>query len=261
MGRKESARGIEIVAVALFLCVSSSRNANATLVNLGPGAFTAQAPEITFDEVPLATVNPSITFPNTPTLGSVTVSFAGAFVGQTTSGGVPDTLVDTTPTAPLTLDLTAPQTFTTNDGAPGATSPVLSGTPTFNAPIAILFSQPVAGVGLKGGFFDAIHSTTIEAYDANGVSLGSITNSATGFEFYGLADSSGTNVIKGVSFYITGSEPAGFEIDNVTFGAADVINLPRTAAPVVSSVTAPTGIILAALLALVGYRLSARASR
>jgi len=102
---------------------------------------------------------------------------------------------------------------------------VLSGSPTFNGPIAVLFSAPVAGVGLKGGFFDAVHSTTIEAYDSTGASLGSITNSVTGFEFYGLADSTGDNVIRGISFYITGNEPAGFEIDNLTFGAADVINV------------------------------------
>ena len=56
--------------------------------------------------------------------------------------------------------------------------------------------------------------------------LGSITNSVSGFEFYGLADSTGGNVIKGISFFIIGDEPFGFQIDNVTFGAADVINPP-----------------------------------
>jgi hypothetical protein len=109
-----------------------------------------------------------------------------------------------------------------NDGA-SPTTPVLSGNPIFNGPISVLFSTPVAGVGLTGGYFDALFSTTIEAYDALGNSLGSITNSQLGFEFYGLADDSGMNVIKGISFYITGSEPAGFEIDNLTFGAAGAI--------------------------------------
>ena len=166
------------------------------------------------------------------------MSFAGAFVGQTVSGGFPVTLVDHIPSSPLTLDLTSPATFTVNDGASDS-SPVLSGTPTFNGPISMFFSKPVAGVALKGGYFDAVNSTTIEAYDANGNSLGTITNSVTGFEFYGLADSSGANVIKGVSFYITGNEPAGFEIDDVTFGAAGVIitptpSTPPTAAPAVS---------------------------
>jgi hypothetical protein len=100
----------------------------------------------------------------------------------------------------------------------------LSGTPQFNGPISVLFSTPVAGVGLKGGFFDAIGATSITAFDANGGVLGSIVNSALGFEFYGLADASGNNVISGISFYITGNEPAGFEIDNLTFGAKEAIN-------------------------------------
>ena len=236
-----SRKTLLIVACAAVL---SSRDARATLVNLGPGSFTPQAPVITFDEVPLGTTNPSIPKLNTPDLGDVTVSFAGAFVGQTVSGGFPVTLVDHIPSSPLTLDLLSPATVTVNDGAPGATSPVLSGTPTFNGPISVLFSKPVAGVALKGGYFDAVNSTTIEAYDANGNSLGTITNSVTGFEFYGLADSSGGEVIKGVSFYITGNEPAGFEIDDVTFGAASVINITPAAAPAVS----PRGMILLSLL-------------
>jgi hypothetical protein len=217
---------------ASFLTLSPfvATDARATLIDLGPGAFTPLAPVMTFDEVSLGTVNPSFTFPSVPTLGDVTVSFGGNFVGQTAGGGFPVTLTDHTPTGPLALDAASPNTVTVTDSAPGATSPVLSGSPTFNGPISIFFSVPVAGVALKGGFFDAVNSTSIEAYDANGNVLGSITNSVTGFEFYGLADSTGGSVIKGISFFITGSEPAGFQIDNVTFGAADVIN-PPTAVP------------------------------
>jgi hypothetical protein len=216
-------------ALALILCASVGQ---AALVNLGPGAFTPLAPQITFSEVALGTVNPVYNFAAVPTLGSVTVSFRGNFVGQAAGGGSPVTLTDHTPTvgSPLTLDAASPNTVTVNDGAPGATSPVLSGSPTFNGPISMLFSTPVAGVGLKGGYFDALNSTTIEAYDAMGNVLGSITNSVTGFEFYGLADASGANVIAGISFFITGPEPMGFQIDNVTFGAQDVIN-PTTPEP------------------------------
>ncbi len=116
--------------------------------------------------------------------------------------------------------------FITSDSAPGATSPILSGTPTYNGPISIFFSNPVAAVGLKGGFFDAIGATTIEAFDDSGASLGSITNSSHGFEFYGLFDNTGNN-ISGLSFYITGSEPAGFEIDDVMFGSASVVLVPE----------------------------------
>lgn len=196
-------------------------NTQAALVDLGPGSFTPLATEIDFTG-DLGLVNPVYNFTGVPDLGDMTVSFGGHFVGQTATGSFPVTLSGA-PTGPLTLDANAPDTKVVNDGAPGATSPVLSGSPTFNGPISVLFSKPVAGVGLKGGYFDAIGATTIEAFDINGVSLGSITNTMLGFEFYGLADSTGAEVISGISFYITGSEPAGFQIDNLTFGAKGVI--------------------------------------
>ena len=214
----KNARRKLLACVGGALLVGQATISHAVLIDLGPGSFMPSAQVITFDEVGLGTTNPSFSFPGLPDLGDVTVSFGGHFLGQTAGGGFPVTLVDDTPTGPLALDPAAPTTQTVNDGS-SDTSPVLSGSPTFNGPISILFSVPVAGVGLKGGFFDAIGSTTIEAYDINGNVLGSITNSVTGFEFYGLADSTGASVIKGVSFFITGDEPAGFEIDNVTFGA------------------------------------------
>ena len=215
---------------ASFLALSPlvATDARAALIDLGPGSFTPLAPVITFDEVPLGTVNPSFNFTGVPTLGNVTVSFAGNFVGQTAGGGPLFTLTDHTPTGPLTLDAASPNTVTVEDGAPGATSPVLSGTPIFSGPISLLFSVPVAHVGLKGGFFDAVDTTTIEAYDTNGNTLGSLTNSKTDFEFYGLADSSGKNVIKGISFFSTAFDPDGFQdqfqIDNVSFGAEEAVN-------------------------------------
>lgn len=128
---------------------------------------------------------------------------------------------------------------------------MLSGTPLFNGPISFGFSTPVAAVGLSGGYFDTVGATTIEAFDVNGLSLGSIVNSALGVEFYGLFDSSGSN-IAGVSFYITGSEPAGFAIDNVTLGDADVV---VTAPEPVSLAT--FGAMLAGLAA--GWRVRRRA--
>ena len=207
-----------------------SGNAFAALVNLGPGSFTPAAPVITFDSDPVGTVNPTYNFTALPGLGDVTVSFGGFFLGQSQAGS-PPTLVDPTPGNPLALDPASPQVFTAMDGSnPG--SPVLSGTPMFAGTIAMLFSTPVAGVGLQAGYFNAVGSTTIEAYDATGAVLGSIVNSQLGLEFYGLADSSGQNVISGVSFYITGDEPAGYAINDVTFGAANVITpvIPAPAA-------------------------------
>jgi len=235
-------------------------NASAALVDLGPGSFTPAAAEITYDttEFPLGTVDPSITLP-AGSLGNVTVSSAGAFVGQTVyaiHSGVNS--ISGTPTGPLTLNTAAgaATVYTANDGAPGATSPILSGDPIFNGPISILFSTPVAAVGLKGGYFDAVGSTEIQAFDVNGNSLGYIFNSALGFQFYGLADSNGTADIAGLSFYINGTEPAGFEIDDLTFGGAEVVNLP-SAPDTGSTVALLLGSVLG--LALIQKRLSVAA--
>ena len=179
--------------------------AQASLVNLGPGSFTPAASVITFSE-------PGRSVGDTDPIYSIagnTISFGEYFLGHTVIGGAVRTLTGA-PTTPLSLVQNG-RTFITNDGA-NPTSPVLSGTPLFNGPISFTFSTPVAAVGLSGGYFDAVGATTIEAFDAAGLSLGSIVNSAIGVEFYGLFDSSGSN-IAGVSFYITGSEPAGFAID------------------------------------------------
>jgi hypothetical protein len=225
-------------------------NSHAALINAGPGSFTPAATVITFDEVSLGTTNPVYDFTGLPVLGNVTVSFGGNFVGQLATTGFPVTLNPHTPTTgvPLALDPNAPQTFTTND-ASATTSPTLSGTPTFNGPISVLFSVPVAGVGLTGGYFNGVHSTSIEAYDSLGNVLGSITNSVEGFEFYGLVDSSGLNVISGISFFITGNEPAGFEIDNLTFGAAG-------GGGVIPGVPLPPSMLLlgSGLLGMIGWR-------
>ena len=61
--------------------------------------------------------------------------------------------------------------------------------------------------------------------------LGSITNSVTGIEFYGLATANGANSIAGIAFFITGNEPAGFAIDNVTFGSVNVLVNPPGVVP------------------------------
>ncbi len=231
-------------AIGILACTAS-----AALVDLGPGSFTPLAPVITFDEQPLGTVNPVYNFSGLPTLGDVTVSFGTNFQGQTVTGSGVRTLTGS-PTGPLTLVTEPNGTYITNDGA-SPSNPILSGDPIFNGPISIFFSKPVAGVGLSGGYFNGLHGTTIEAYDAAGNVLGSITNSVLGFEFYGLADSSGASVISGVSFYITGDEPAGFEIDNVTFGAAaDIVGVPDAGSTIVM-----LGMALAGLLGLARRKL------
>jgi hypothetical protein len=234
------------------MCIAAGavmvNKAGATLVDLGAGSFVPAAPVITYDEVAVGTINPSITV-NAGALGNVTVTAAGSFVGQTIFQVHPGVnSISGAPTGPLTLNTggTGLTVQTVSDGAPGATSPTLSGSPTFNGPISILFSKSVAAVGLKGGFFDAVGSTEIEAFDANGNSLGSIFNSVTGFQFYGLADSTGLADIAGLSFYVNGTEPNGFEIDNLTFGDASVVILP----PGVPEVGSTLGLLFGSVLGL-----------
>lgn len=193
------------------------------LFNLGQGSFVPEASTVTFDSFELGAENPVATF-DLPDLGTVEVSFGTSFVGQS-SAPLTDgvfTLSDSDPEGPLALDSDADPVFTAEDGS-ADTNPVLSGTPTFNGPISVLFSEPVAAVGLTGGFFDAVESTSIEAFDTDGNSLGLVRNTQTGFEFFGLATDTEANDIAGISFYITDDEPAGFGIDNLTFGTTEEV--------------------------------------
>lgn len=195
------------------------------LVRLDGNSFHTAASKITFDAT--GTQNPSYTLA-VGNIGDVRVTTGGWFKGQMggsleNNSGV-TTLTDRTPTAgkTLALDPNADVTFITSDNA-SPTSPILSGSPKFSGPISVLFSKAVAGVALTGGFFDASKSTYVEAFDINGHSLGRVTNTSTGIEFFGLATSNGENKIAGISFYINSSEPYGFGIDNLTFGSAATI--------------------------------------
>ena len=128
------------------------------------------------------------------------------------------------PIGPLSLDAASPDTFITGDGA-NPTSPVLSGTPTFNGGIAVLFSTDQFGVGFDGGFFDAIGSTAITAFARDGSLIGSVANTITGIEFLGLVTDDNTASIAGVFLDLIGNEPAGFAIDNIRFGGVDDIDV------------------------------------
>ena len=208
---KMKSKLIAIGALALTGLFQYS-TANAALVNLGAGAFTPAASVITFSTA--GVIDP------TYNIGGNTISFGTNFVGQTVTGLNPKSLSGSPTGGALTLIKNGGTQVVSDSANPS--SPVLSGTPMFNGPISFMFLNPVAAVGLDGGYFNALGGTTIEAFGVDGLSLGSITNSALGIEFYGLFDTVGAN-IAGVSFYITGNEPFGFAIDNVTFGNADVI--------------------------------------
>lgn len=221
------------VALAAF-ALALSAAANASVSQVQPQNFVAGSGQITFSEKPLNTTNPTY---NPADYGggvnSPIVTFGGFFTGQSLSahpttdcpGGAATACVVGTPTGPLSLDPNSPNVFITTDGA-NPTSPVLSGTPIFNGPIAILFSTDQVGVGFDGGFFDAIGSTAITAFDRQGNLLGSVSNSQTGIQFLGLVTDSGNPEIAGVFLDLVGAEPAGFGIDNIRFGVQGQVTNP-----------------------------------
>lgn len=200
------------------------------------GAFQPGSGLITFSEFSLGTANPiypPAAYGGGP--GSPTVTFEGFFQGQMLAtpancpaGAAPTGCVQGTPSSPLTLAAGAPNTTIVNDGA-NPTSPVLSGTPTFNGPIAVLFNLDVAGVGLEGGFFDNVGGTAVTAFDSAGNQLGSFSNTALGFQFLGLVTSDGSNAIRGLLFSLVGPEAAGFAIDNLRFGTSEQVEPPPSA--------------------------------
>lgn len=211
--------------VAVFVAVGT---AGADVIRIPAAAFHPDAGLITFSasEFPLGTSNPTYLPANYGGgVGAPTVTFGGFFNGQTlggSCGGLASGCVEGSPTNPLGLAAGSPSTFISQDGA-NPTSPVLSGTPLFNGPIAIYFSTDLAGVGLDGGYFDAIGGTAITAFARDGSLLGSVTNVGLGIEFLGLVTDNGANSIAGLLFSLVGPEPAGFAIDNLRFGTADQI--------------------------------------
>ena len=127
---------------------------NAAIVKIDESAFTANAGLITFSEFAQGTNNPTYS-PNDyggDPLTSPTVTFGGYYDGQSLGdaascppGARVSGCVIGTPTGTLALDSNSPATFITGDGA-NPTSPVLSGTPTFNGAFSVLFDRDLSGV-------------------------------------------------------------------------------------------------------------------
>lgn len=222
-----------LLSAGLAAALLTSGAANAAIIKIDETAFNAGAGLITFSEFSVGTTNPTYNPGDYGGgAGSPVVTFGGYFEGQSLGGpgdcpaGAAITgCVVGSPTGPLALDSNSPNTFITNDGA-NPTSPVLSGTPTFNGAISIFFDTDLAGVGLDGGFFDAIGGTAITAFDRAGNVIGSVQNETTGIEFLGLVTDGNVNTIAGLQFSLVGSEPAGFGIDNLRFGFGDQITPP-----------------------------------
>ncbi len=231
-----STLGIASLLPISVLVFQATANA-AGIKRIDKSAFTPDAGLITFGEFAPGTTNPTYT-PSNYGGGSNApiVNFGGTFQGQTVGvepfpdGAATTGVVNGNPTGSLALDSNSPETFITSDGA-NPTSPVLSGSPTFNGPISILFDRDIAGVGLDGGYFDAIAGTAIKAFARDGSLLGSVVNQGKGIEFLGLVTDDGQNRIAGLQFSLVGDEPAGFAIDNLRFGRAGQVKTPDQPVP------------------------------
>jgi hypothetical protein len=225
--RTQVTRALSVAVASLALFAAS---AQAQIVRVTADDFTADAGLITFSEFALGTVNPTYTPASYGgAAGTPTVTFDGFFSGQalggSACGGTASGCVVGAPSGPLALDAASPNTVITRD-RDNPTSPVLSGSPTFNGPVSILFSVDLAGIGLDGGFFDAIGGTAITAFARDGSVIGQVTNTGTGVEFLGLVTADGLDRIAGLQFSLVGPEPAGFAIDNLRFGASGQVNVP-----------------------------------
>lgn len=242
------------VVVVLSTCGLS----DAAIQRVDPSTVPPVIPPITFSEVPINTLNPSFAFTGVPTYGDLTVSFGSLFEGQTLAA-TPNSLIDSSPSSPLMFKTGGPDVATAihldHDVNPSITRVGLGGfIPMnmyfdlyFSTPISMLFSQPVTSVVFKLGSLDRPGTTLIEAYDANGVSLGSFFNAETGFQTIGLADENDLATISGVSIYVPngGMDWEGFVIDDVFVGPRPTPIIPE---PATSSVWGLLGMCAAILV-------------
>lgn len=225
-------------ALLLALALMLPGTASAAIQQVQEANFNASAGLITFSEFNLGTQNPTYA-PATygGGAGAPTVTFGGYFKGMSLSanpgvdcpGAAATACVVGTPIPSLSLDGASPKTSIVDDGA-NPTSPVLSGIPTFNGPIAVLFDTDQFGVGFDGGYFDAIGSTGITAFARDGTLLGTVVNSQLGIQFLGLVSTDPNQGIAGVFLDLVGAEPAGFAIDNLRFGVRGQVD-PGSAVP------------------------------
>ncbi|MFD2168059.1 PEP-CTERM sorting domain-containing protein [Thalassotalea euphylliae] len=222
-----------------LLLIATTSLSQAGIIKVDDSDFNSGAGVITFSEFALGTTNPAYTAADYGgDAGDPDVNFGGWFNGQSLSanplidcpGAAASACIVGNPTNSLGIDTNSPNTFIVGDGS-NPTSPVLSGTPTFNGGIAVLFSTDQFGVGFDGGFFNAVGSTAITAFARDGSLIGSVANTVTGIEFLGLVTDDNTARIAGVFLDLVGAEPAGFAIDNIRFGGVNDINVVGVSEP------------------------------
>jgi hypothetical protein len=219
-----------VVMTALVGGWSGGRTAEAAVV-LGGTTGADEIFSITFDTV--GVVNPIATFSDVPGIGGLTVSFGTHFLGQT-RGSSYNSLSDTVPTSPLTLDPSGKvKTMFDLSSASGIMLGGVEGLALYTTPLAVLFSDEVSYVAFDLGYFDGA-DPLIEAFDSQGNSLGVFGDLPLGHNRYSLADSNGENVIAGISVYVPdgGLDLEGFGLNNFQFAAEGdgVIPEPSTLA-------------------------------
>lgn len=215
------------VALALLLAgpvLAQDNGAFGNVRRIELDAFLPEAGRITFSELPLGTRNP-VFYPSSYGAGpdGVYVGFAGYFEGQgpgtpaTCPAGAPlSGCVGGSPVAPLRLAAGSPNTMIVEDSS-NPNSPALSGSPKFNGTVSFVFDKDLAGVGLAGGYFDAVETTAITAFDRSGRVIGGVRNLTEGMDYLALVTADGSNTIAGIQFSLVGAEPAGFAIDDLSF--------------------------------------------
>lgn len=209
------------VWIGFVSCPSLVSTGSAAVLLGGPPAGDAMY-SIQFEQ--FNQVNPSYTFTDVPQAGTLTVSFGTHFAGQTLSS-TPNALADTTPTGSLGLAHSGPVAKTLFDLS-RPTGPVLgtaAGNTLFTSPIAILFDHAVNFVSFELGHLDPGSPTMVQAFGSEGQDLGVFAGFPSGHSLVSLTESTGENVIGGISIYLPENEMdwEGFALSNVSFGIGE----------------------------------------
>ncbi len=133
---------------------------------------------------------------------------------------------------PLSLAFDPNFSALVQDDADAPANPVVSGSifgaNGFIGPVAILFSMPITAVELTVGDFGTVGQVTLEAFAADGSSLGSLASVGLGYKTFDLQSSGGA--IAGLSVRST---------DNASALAAGVSGVGVYGSPAATSVPAP----------------------
>ena len=199
------ARLILVFGAALAWAIP--RPATAGLLDGYSGAFALTPAQMAFTEGQVGATNPSFTFNNVPTYGTLSIAYGPYFAGQAylfdpNSNPIPTETSDKA-SNPLSLasDPNLVAAIEDDSSAPPASSPAIGGTPTgfssFVGPVAIRFSIPVQGVELTVGDLANANQVILEAFAADGMSLGTLSNLGLGYEQFDVHATGG--LISGIS--------------------------------------------------------------